>query len=369
LEMEAGSRTAERRAARPAASPKTSAALVSPFPLGEPIDTGIVAAAMAKQAQVESGGAQEERISPRAQKPIAIQPTFSTFPAELNLLDNWVLWKYVPPQRQGGKWRKVPFQPNGNTASTTDRSTWNSSDICRAAYAHGKFEGIGFVFDGELGADGLTYCGIDLDHCVEKDKTVQSLAKGRIGRLNTYTELSVSGTGVHCIVRAAPMDRIVKYDGVEIYTRARYFAFTGRAFGCIRAAPAETLALADEVRVKEAAATQPQSSRSGSGAAGEEPAGANGWFGRLAPELKNLVLDHALQVIATRTKYLELEQNGGNNSVYYRLMQSCARSGAPGAEDLWVKWASQARDADPEDKLREEFHRCMHTLPPMGLSK
>jgi hypothetical protein len=369
LEMEAGRNAAERRAARPAASPKTSAALVSPFPLGEPIDTGIVAAAMAKQAQVEGGGAQEEPISPRAQKPIAIQPTFSTFPAELNLLDNWVLWKYVPPQRQGGKWRKVPFQPNGKTASTTDRSTWNSSDICRAAYAHGKFEGIGFVFDGELGADGLTYCGIDLDHCVEKDKTVQSLAKGRIGRLNTYTELSVSGTGVHCIVRAAPMDRIVKYDGIEIYTKARYFTFTGRAFGKIRVAPVETLALIDEVRAKEAAANQQQSGHSASGMARNEPAEANGWFGQLSPELKNQALDHALEAIATRTKYLELEQNGGDNNVYYRLMASCARSGAPSAEDLWVKWASQARDADPEDKLRAEFHRWLSAPLSMGLPK
>jgi len=245
----------------------------------------------------------------------------------------------------------------------TDRSTWNSFDACRVAYDRGGFDGVGFVFDGEIGADGLTYCGIDLDHCVDNGKTVQSLAKARIGRLNTYTELSVSGTGVHCIVRAAPMDRIVKYDGVEVYTKARYFTFTGRGFGAIRAAPDETRTLMNEVRAKEAAVNQRHRSAS---CAPDQPANGQGWFDLLSPDLKNQALDYALEVIATRTNYLELEPHGGNNSAYYRLMQSCARSGAPAAENLWVKWASKAHDADPEDGLREEFQRCLRTAVPTG---
>jgi hypothetical protein len=85
------------------------------------------------------------------------------------------------------------------------------------------------------------------------------------------------------------------------------------------------------------------------------------WFDRLSPELKNQVLEHALEIFATRTKYLELEQNGGENAAYYRLMQASARSGAPGAEELWVKWASQADGADPEEKLRADFDRCLQT--------
>ena len=89
-------------------------------------------------------------------------------------------------------------------------------------------------------------------------KEVHSLARSRIKRLNTYTECSVSGTGFHCIARAKPLDRIVKFDGVEIYDKARYFTFTGRSFGEIKAAPAEISALVDEVRAKEAAAKQQQ---------------------------------------------------------------------------------------------------------------
>ena len=39
-------------------------------------------------------------------------------------------------------------------------------------------------------------------------------------------------------------------------------------------------------------------------------------------------------------------------------MTACARSGAPRAEDLFVGYASLARDADTEDQLRHEFERC-----------
>lgn len=50
LEMDTAQGTTEHRAARPTVSPNTSgAAPVAPVPVGEPIDTGIVAAATAKQ--------------------------------------------------------------------------------------------------------------------------------------------------------------------------------------------------------------------------------------------------------------------------------------------------------------------------------
>src|SRR5262249_39449350 len=129
---------------------------------------------------------------------------------------------------------------------------------CCAAYARGGFDGVGFVFDGEIGADGLCYCGGDFDRCIENNgKELQSLARARIERLDTYTEISVRGAGLHCIARAQPLDRIVKFDGVEIYTKARYFTFTGAARGKIKAAPNEIRALVHEVRAKEAAAKAP----------------------------------------------------------------------------------------------------------------
>jgi hypothetical protein len=325
-------------------------------------------------------------------KPTPIKPRFAQFPAELKLLRNWVLWRYLPPKSGGGKWRKVPFQPRGEPARTTDRATWSRFEECCAAYAQGGYDGVGFVFDGEIGADGLCYCGIDFDACVRDGTNVDSLARKRLYLLNTYTEWSVSCTGFHCIARVEPLDRIVKFDGVEVYTEKRFFTFTGRGAGEIKAATAEVRALIAEVRSKEAAAKQQhQVGRSDShGVSSTEltnsvnnakPARSfaeldprdsslakgitDRWYSSLSPEQKNEVVDHALGVIARNTQFLELQSNGGNNDQYYNLTVSVARSGAPNAEDIFVKHASTAKNADPDNALRQHFSRCQ-TSPPSG---
>ena len=87
------------------------------------------------------------------------------------------------------------------------------------------------------------------------------------------------------------------------------------------------------------------------------------WFETLSPETKDEVVDHALGVIAKNTQLLELEANGGNNAEYYKLTTSVARSGAPNAEDIFVKYASSAKDADPDDALRQHFSRCRAGQP------
>ena len=62
-------------------------------------------------------------------------------------------------------------------------------------------------FDDEaVGSDGYCLIGIDLDHCIDNTR-VQPHAHKRITRLDTYTELSPSGTGFHSIARAKPLDR------------------------------------------------------------------------------------------------------------------------------------------------------------------
>ena len=71
-------------------------------------------------------------------------------------------------------------------------------------------------------------------------------------------------------------------------------------------------------------------------------------------------------MIASKTTFLELEDgNGiGDNYQWYRLTTAVARSGAPNAEDIFVKHASTAKNADPEDALREHFTRCQKDRHP-----
>ena len=348
-------------------------------------------------------------------KPTIIRPTFATFPEELKAKPNWFMWKYMPPKFQGQKWRKVPFQTNGEPARSTDPTTWSSFEECCAAYARGGFGGIGFAFDGNVEPDGLCYVGVDFDHCIENGK-LHPLAKSQIEKLNTYTEISVSGTGIHCIARAKPHRAITCKNwatwprasvsdtaapatdtgadtpkgpatspvSVEIYTDKRYFTFTGyslRPSTQVRDAPAEINALVEQILAKEAATEQQgrsgtrQTNKRNTVLFGPAEDGAddafgeftdeslsdeieNLWFGVLSPELKNEVVNYSLGIIAAKTKFLETEANGGDNGMWFKLTTAVAVSDAPDAENIFVKYASAAKNADPEDELRQHFTRC-----------
>ena len=85
----------------------------------------------------------------------------NAIPAVLRERDQWVCWKYLPPLKPGGKPRKVPFQPSGETAKTDDSTTWTAFDAALEAWQNGGFGGIGCVF-----APDDPFTGIDLDGCI-----------------------------------------------------------------------------------------------------------------------------------------------------------------------------------------------------------
>jgi hypothetical protein len=109
--------------------------------------------------------------------------------------------------------------------------------------------GVGFVFDAQRDADGLVLGGVDFDKVIH-ERDIASLAAARIQRLGSYTEQSVSGAGLHVILKAHPLATGIVYSGVEMYTSGRYFTMTGRAPANARivAAPEAFAALADELQ-------------------------------------------------------------------------------------------------------------------------
>jgi Family of unknown function (DUF5906) len=294
----------------------------------------------------------------------ALRPTFANIPAELTALRNWVMWRYV--QKPGKKKPdKVPFQPNERHAKTNDSSTWNTFDICRAAYNGGRFAGIGFVFDGKVGDDGLCYTGVDFDDCTE-DGNLSEPARSRIKQLQTYTEISVSGTGVHCITRAHPgatatYKSINKGRSIEIYSKGRYFTFTGAplgvACGAIRAGAAEVNALVQEVRAAKACQVDQKKAANHPAPVADERTKSY-WFDKLTPEHKDEAVRYMLGPIAEKTKLFELGENGGNNDDYFNLITALGVSGAPHAEDYFVEFASKAKNADSDEALRRKFRTC-----------
>ena len=149
---------------------------------------------------------------------------FENIPAELRALSQWVMYKL---ETVDGRLTKVPYTMADGKASTTDPQSWGTFESCRDALRSNKFSGIGFVF-----ADGGEFTGIDLDkHRDPVTGEIDAFATEYISRLNSYTEESQSGTGVHIVARATIPDDKGRRDakrGVEMYSKARFFVMTGK---------------------------------------------------------------------------------------------------------------------------------------------
>ncbi len=72
------------------------------------------------------------------------------------------------------------------------------------------------------------YTGVDLDHCRSHGGGLEPRAAEVVKRLNSYTEWSPSGEGIHVLVKASLQDRSGRRShGIEIYSSGRYFTITG----------------------------------------------------------------------------------------------------------------------------------------------
>jgi putative DNA primase/helicase len=146
------------------------------------------------------------------------EPLWENIPGPLIAEPRWVLWQY---QLVKGKYTKIPVQPDGSAASSTDPSTWAPFDFVQSAYSAGGFDGVGFVLNG----DGLV--GLDFDHCITESGEIDPTVRNYIERLDSYTELSPSGTGAHVFVYGKLPGPHRKLGPCEIYETARYLTITG----------------------------------------------------------------------------------------------------------------------------------------------
>ena len=149
---------------------------------------------------------------------------YDSVPDGLKQLPQWVVWKKETDEK--GKVKKVPRNPiTGYGASSTDPETWNTFIPARDIYEETKgYDGIGFVFNNS----GIV--GIDLDHCIDETGQMTETAQEIIQVLDSYTEYSPSGTGVHIYAYGTlPVDG-KKKEPYEMYQNKRYFTVTGQSF-------------------------------------------------------------------------------------------------------------------------------------------
>ena len=119
---------------------------------------------------------------------------------------------------------KIPIDPNtGQAAKSNDPNTWGTYQQAKMLMECDKsISGLGFMFSN------TPYVGIDIDHCIQ-NKKFSELAREIITTLQSYTEISPSGTGVHIICKGKiEAGRKNSTLGLEMYDSGRYFTVTGR---------------------------------------------------------------------------------------------------------------------------------------------
>jgi Primase C terminal 2 (PriCT-2) len=143
-------------------------------------------------------------------------------PSELRERRQWVCWRFEMVE---GKPRKVPYDPKGEgrfKAKSNAPTTWSAFEVALEYYRSFGLSGVGFVF-----TDDDPFVGIDLDLCRNAETGELELWAAKIVRdLDTYTEVSPSGTGVKLFLKAK-LARSLKTKHVEVYSSGRYFAYTG----------------------------------------------------------------------------------------------------------------------------------------------
>ena len=150
-------------------------------------------------------------------------------PAPLREKARFCCWRY---EERNGRKTKVPYNPRtGGMAQSNNPETFAPLPI--AAGAMQNYDGLGVGIFSDLGA-------IDIDHCVA-DGVPSELARDIILTMNSYTELSPSGTGIRILFWAPGF----QYDteryyinnqkrGLEVYIAGctkKYVTVTGNVYG------------------------------------------------------------------------------------------------------------------------------------------
>ena len=138
---------------------------------------------------------------------------------------------------------KVPKNPfTGGNAMADNSSTWGTYAEAVSAIDRFHFHGLGFQFglpwDEAEAFELERITGIDLDHVIRDDGSLVPFANEVVSLMDSYTEFSPSGTGLHILCKAKfpNTGRRKNVSGtencmIELYNYAHYFTVTGNIYG------------------------------------------------------------------------------------------------------------------------------------------
>ena len=139
---------------------------------------------------------------------------YNNIPIELRELNRWVLYRLTWDSNRG-KYDKKPFKARtGGYAQSNNPNTW--CDFETALGVVDLYDGLGFML-----GDGIF--GVDIDGVRLDDPVVKEV----LTTLNSYAEVSLSGTGIHVICIGSKPQGACRKGNFECYDKGRFFTMTG----------------------------------------------------------------------------------------------------------------------------------------------
>lgn len=169
------------------------------------------------------------------------QDFIANIPEEMKRQKNWVAWILKQNRNNPARMDKIPVNAVTKEFAQSDNpDTWCKFEIALEYAIKHKLNGIGFMLR-------PPFVGVDIDHCIDEQGKMSPLAQEIVDKLNTYTEISPSGTGLHlfCKGELPPKDRKNTDLGLEVYAEGRFLTFTANR---IPSTPIESADRAEEIK-------------------------------------------------------------------------------------------------------------------------
>jgi putative DNA primase/helicase len=162
---------------------------------------------------------------------------FEAVPSTLKFKRNWCVHR-----TDGGK-AKVPHAIGGYKLAWSIPANWITFIDAEKAFLEGlnlpdghkrKFDGLGYFISREKDAT-LDVYAVDLDHCRNSEMgEIDEWAQKLLKELNSYSEVSPSGTGVHVFVKGMlpegaknTNDLNKDKNRIEVFTNKHHITITG----------------------------------------------------------------------------------------------------------------------------------------------
>lgn len=123
----------------------------------------------------------------------SISVKIENIPPTLQTEGSFCVWKY---EYQGNRLTKVPYNPKtGGRAQSTNPDTFAPLPVAIKALERGNYDGIGVGVFGDLGA-------ADVDHCIDDNGKLSTLALDVMTTMHCYSETSPGGDGLRILFKA-----------------------------------------------------------------------------------------------------------------------------------------------------------------------